>query len=1133
MKFLEKFQQPDAEYSVLAFWFLNGELKKQELIRQLEEMTEKGVRGGFMHPRAYLKTPYLEDEWWEAIRTCVETARKIGFYPWLYDEYAWPSGTAGSTFEYGFQKPSRILTDCPEHMAKGLYARVFETKPDDWDSSREQADDTVFKVIEKDERYYVFYRRVFSKAVDYLNPEAIARFIRLTHEEYKKRFGKDFGTLIPGIFFDEIFLAGNPLPWTDGLEKTFYETFGYSLTDRLPSLLEGDSLADQQVRADYYALLGTLYETAFFKQISDWCRENNLQLTGHTEEFLWEHPRRQGDYFKTMRHLMIPGSDCHDYRYRYPRRITYCEPKYSVSVARAYGKKRVLTEAMGGAGWNCSLEEFKKGINALTVMGSNLFVLHGFYYECEHQGAQSDWPSSFFYQNPYWKYFKTFADYISRISYLNSVGRAVVDYAVLYPAEDMQRHMVNGEQDRLGTAISREFHKVLEGMIENQLDTDMIDQEGIRRAECKNGMLCVGDQQFRLLLLPCGTILSPDVETILAGWQAAGGHIVFFETAPGAVLPEGLRHCPAVSAKRLPELAAGLAGPAAAITDGKHKDILVSRRRTENTDYYLFANNGDENREFTVRFDGCREAALWDPETGQKRAAVYEAMEAKTTVTMTLARSKAVYVVLSEAAEAVWSKPQPREIDCEYITGKWEFLPLDKRSDSEWNIAAQGSEIDIPVADFTSDLSADSERIRICNMAGQDGRCERHLHLWEAAWITRRASWNDQLEAPVLYFRKHIYLKDKVRTGRVCLAAVDEVWVFVNGTLVFAGESNGEPVEFDMPPVFKQGDNLIAVCVKNRNPLNDVYVCSAEELPKDRFISLLLEGELLTAGKPVKIKTDKTWLVNDKEEAGWQQADAVLARPFDVQKIKNFNHDNAGHGWILAWERGRPPLLPWGGIPLFGQTVSYPRELYYTFVIPAGAVSIKKPSVSGAAIYLLDGKPVTWEQEEKRLSGDPQKHILTIQVTAQSGGDGVKKPLRVVFKRTKSQLEDWQLKGLDWFSGRALYQNSWNLKKQAGIRYLLDLGQVNHCAEVWVNGILADTLLWHPYRTDITAWLNDGDNEIVVIVANLASNERRYMLVDEGLALGWNRYWNQDNMDRDSHNYVSGLLGPVRLIQES
>ena len=38
-----------------------------------------------------------------------------------------------------------------------------------------------------------------------------------------------------------------------------------------------------------------LYE-AFFKQISDWCSENDLMLTGHTEEYLQAHPRRQGNF---------------------------------------------------------------------------------------------------------------------------------------------------------------------------------------------------------------------------------------------------------------------------------------------------------------------------------------------------------------------------------------------------------------------------------------------------------------------------------------------------------------------------------------------------------------------------------------------------------------------------------------------------------------------------------------------------------------------------------------------------------------------------------------------------------------------------------------------------------------------
>lgn len=57
-----------------------------------------------------------------------------------------------------------------------------------------------YRVVKRDGFIYEFYEKVFEKAVDYLNPETIASFIKLTHEEYRKRWGEDFGKLIPGIF---------------------------------------------------------------------------------------------------------------------------------------------------------------------------------------------------------------------------------------------------------------------------------------------------------------------------------------------------------------------------------------------------------------------------------------------------------------------------------------------------------------------------------------------------------------------------------------------------------------------------------------------------------------------------------------------------------------------------------------------------------------------------------------------------------------------------------------------------------------------------------------------------------------------------------------------------------------------
>ena len=109
MNFIDKFKQVDPKYSATPLWFWNGKLDPQELKRQIDEMVDKGVYGAFMHARAYLNTQYLEDDWWQAIQACIDEGKKKGFKPWLYDEYAWPSGTAGSVFKYGSQKPSRVL----------------------------------------------------------------------------------------------------------------------------------------------------------------------------------------------------------------------------------------------------------------------------------------------------------------------------------------------------------------------------------------------------------------------------------------------------------------------------------------------------------------------------------------------------------------------------------------------------------------------------------------------------------------------------------------------------------------------------------------------------------------------------------------------------------------------------------------------------------------------------------------------------------------------------------------------------------------------------------------------------------------------------------------------------------------
>ncbi|MBQ8759530.1 MAG: hypothetical protein IJZ20_07540 [Clostridia bacterium] len=130
MSFLQEIKTPSKEYSPAAFWFWYGDLEEKRLREQINMMVEQGVYNGFMHARAYLKTPYLGEDWWKAVSVCIDEGEKVGFYPWLYDEYAWPSGTAGSTFRHGAQEASRTLAKGECNVSKYLEVKNFSCADD-------------------------------------------------------------------------------------------------------------------------------------------------------------------------------------------------------------------------------------------------------------------------------------------------------------------------------------------------------------------------------------------------------------------------------------------------------------------------------------------------------------------------------------------------------------------------------------------------------------------------------------------------------------------------------------------------------------------------------------------------------------------------------------------------------------------------------------------------------------------------------------------------------------------------------------------------------------------------------------------------------------------------------------------
>ena len=217
-------------------------------------------------------------------------------------------------------------------------------------------------------------------------------------------------------------------------------------------------------------------------------------------------------------------------------------------------------------------------------------------------------------------------------------------------------------------------------------------------------------------------------------------------------------------------------------------------------------------------------------------------------------------------------------------------------------------------------------------------------------------------------------------------------------------------------------------------------------------------------------------------------------------------------------------------------------------------------SSAGEAVLKLDIEPygsrlvVFSDRKTPKLPAPEQARLpepLDISHGWQVSFEGTGKVISMDTLRSWTELE-----GMKFFSGRATYQKKFVAPAgflQDGIRAELNLGEptplpvqknahfqawiddpVREAAEVYMNGQRVGTV-WHPpYESDITPFLHAGENELRIVVGNLAVNEmagsslpnRTDLTVRYG-----ERFVDQGN------NLVqavpSGLTGPIRLIARS
>jgi hypothetical protein len=121
--------------------------------------------------------------------------------------------------------------------------------------------------------------------------------------------------------------------------------------------------------------------------------------------------------------------------------------------------------------------------------------------------------------------------------------------------------------------------------------------------------------------------------------------------------------------------------------------------------------------------------------------------------------------------------------------------------------------------------------------------------------------------------------------------------------------------------------------------------------------------------------------------------------------------------------------------------------------------------------------------------------------------------------------------GVKYFSGIASYTSRFTLPKgvKPGAPLWIDLGKVGDLAEVRVNGQLAGTTWFAPYRIDIGKLAKKGDNQIEVKVANLWVNR---LIGDQQPGAQKVTFTAAPTYMPNAPLRPSGLIGPVTLIAE-
>lgn len=592
-------------------YFLNHSLREEELRKQVSMLAEAGYECIYFHTRSGAQTPYFSRKWWDSVLAgldeCIKHHIKFG----IWDEDGYPSAIAGG----------RVTEENPQFLAQNLFFSVFPAakgtqirhlfNPDEGGIlrcfailGREVNDITEYCGTIKEE---LMYRQITRSAytqfckiaaphpragwnpqrswmldwtapadcrivavqlsrncprhsVDILNEEAVAAFIRHTHEEYLKHFGATvFERHVASCFMDEP-APGGEYPWTYAFPDEYRKRHGGEILDLLPHLvldLDDSSLA---IRHAYRETQAALQCENYLAQIRSYCHKHKILCVGHlcrtevlsgNNAFLWPDELHCSSYFD------IPCTDPLGYHVALPDSSAYHTAlKVVASAATLYGREQAGSDALAVIGCNASLAELMFQLDYQIAMGITYFNIHGLCASID--GARKDEaPPSLFYQHTQWPMMGALLTRTKRLCQRMSAGKRLCDIAVFYP-----------DAVACTPKVEIAFHKLLELLLSHQKDCDLVDAKALPNALAA----------YQFFLLPECRCIDRATAVALERFACSGGTLIVTGELP-LLLESGERWLAGAQFQNTSFLEL-LPGP---VVTGENAEHILLHRRTNGT----------------------------------------------------------------------------------------------------------------------------------------------------------------------------------------------------------------------------------------------------------------------------------------------------------------------------------------------------------------------------------------------------------------------------------------------------------------------------------------------------------------------------------------------------------------------